>query len=312
MPRAMPTRVIDVGDASHSPHLYQTRGARAAFVALSHCWGTKQVGYKSLATTSVNLHAHCHEIPLESLPKTFRDAFLVTRELGLRFLWIDSLCIIQDSNEDWDLEASRMAHVYNNAYLTLAADLAPHSNVGLFVGTSDGQVQGPPVRRFSLVDKTGHSHRILVRRNRPVPGQTAAREEGSGAPQTGYVTANICRLLARFKFPALRPRLRRKRENPPPRTDLRSKCCYASEVSSELKPRGWVLQEHLLSRRTVLFTNAELVWECRDCPTCAPVGTPSSLPTPETPARRWRHSHRFQFKSQAAVPWPRPLILATS
>ncbi|KAH8763043.1 hypothetical protein F5883DRAFT_646219 [Diaporthe sp. PMI_573] len=98
MPRAMPTRVIDVGDASHSPHLYQTRGARAAFVALSHCWGTKQVGYKSLATTSVNLHAHCHEIPLESLPKTFRDAVLVTRELGLRFLWIDSLCIIQDSN----------------------------------------------------------------------------------------------------------------------------------------------------------------------------------------------------------------------
>lgn len=269
LPREMPTRVIDVGDAYHSPHLYETRGARSAFVALSHRWGTKHDGYKSLTTTSANFHAHCHGIPLESLPKTFRDAVLITRELGLRFIWIDSLCIIQNSNEDWDFEASRMAQVYNNAYLTLAADLAPHSNVGLFVGTSGGQVQGPPVRQFSLVDETGHSRRIFVRRNWPVPGQTRAREEGSGAPQTGYLTANVHRLLTRIKLLAFQPRLRGKREDSPERTDTLAKCCYASEASSQLKQRGWVLQEHLLSRRTVLFTNAELVWECRDRHVCS-------------------------------------------
>jgi len=75
--------------------------------------------------------------------------------------------------------------MYNNAYLTLAADLAPHSNVGLFVGTSDGQVQGPPVRRFSLVDETGHSHRILVRRNWPVPGQRQPEKKARGRRRQG-------------------------------------------------------------------------------------------------------------------------------
>lgn len=269
MPREMPTRVLDVGDGSHSPRLYETHGARSAFVALSHRWGTKHVEYKSLSTTSANFRAHCHEIPLDSLPKTFRDAVLVTRGLGLRFLWIDSLCIIQDSKEDWDFEASRMAKVYNNAYLTIAADLAPHPNVGLFVGNSGGQVQGPPVRRFSIVDETGHSHSIQVRRIWPVPGRTAAREEDSMPPQTGRLTGNIRKLLARFRLLVLGARPRRKQKPPSAQTEPRSICCYASEASSQLKPRGWVLQEHLLSRRTVLFTNAELVWECRDLHVCS-------------------------------------------
>lgn len=59
---------------------------------------------------------------METLPPTFRDAVRVTRALGHRYLWIDSLCILQDSFDDWDIESSRMRDYYKNAILTIAAD----------------------------------------------------------------------------------------------------------------------------------------------------------------------------------------------
>ena len=61
------------------------------------------------------------QIPIDDLPKTFRDAVRITRELGERFLWIDSLCIIQDYEEDWAREAAMMAEIYSHSYCTLAA-----------------------------------------------------------------------------------------------------------------------------------------------------------------------------------------------
>ncbi|CAG5174570.1 uncharacterized protein ALTATR162_LOCUS7815 [Alternaria atra] len=72
-------------------------------------------------------------IPWDELPKTFQEAILVTRELGLNYLWIDSLCIIQDSKADWQLESAEMAGIYQSAFLTLAATSSPDSNGGLWV-----------------------------------------------------------------------------------------------------------------------------------------------------------------------------------
>jgi hypothetical protein len=54
------------------------------------------------------------------------DAILVTKAMGVRYLWIDSLCIIQDK-EDWTIHAPQMATVYGNAYLTISADAAANS-----------------------------------------------------------------------------------------------------------------------------------------------------------------------------------------
>ena len=59
---------------------------------------------------------------LEDLSATFRDAVVTTRKLGYQYLWIDSLCIIQDSVEDWAYESSQMQHYYKNAILTIATD----------------------------------------------------------------------------------------------------------------------------------------------------------------------------------------------
>jgi len=58
---------------------------------------------------------------MEDLPKTFQHAVKITRDIGIRFLWIDSLCIVQDDPADWEIEASKMASIYSGSYLTIAA-----------------------------------------------------------------------------------------------------------------------------------------------------------------------------------------------
>lgn len=60
-------------------------------------------------------------ISLSDLPPLFQDAIIITRQLGLRYLWVDSLCIIQDSLRDWETEAAKMASIYQNSYVTISA-----------------------------------------------------------------------------------------------------------------------------------------------------------------------------------------------
>lgn len=124
----MPTRVIDVGptNSSKSPRLYLTKGRRGLWVALSHCWGPSC----HFVTNTKNLGRRQKGIPVEDMPATFRDAIRVTRRLRYRYLWIESLCIVQDSQKDWAHEASQMANYYKNSILTLAADSASGDHEG--------------------------------------------------------------------------------------------------------------------------------------------------------------------------------------
>jgi hypothetical protein len=85
------------------------------YVTLSHCWGNSS----PLITTTSTLNNRKDGIPMDTLPKLFRDAVFITRELKIKYLWIDSICIIQDSEEDWSREAARMGDVYRYSYLTL-------------------------------------------------------------------------------------------------------------------------------------------------------------------------------------------------
>ncbi|KAM5383361.1 hypothetical protein ACJZ2D_002054 [Fusarium nematophilum] len=153
----LPTRVISVGDDETAPRLVISEaGQQAHYAALSHCWG----GSTPTKTTSSNLEAYTTSLPAD-LPKTFLDAIRVARALGVSYIWIDSLCIIQDCPEDWQHEASRMAQVYANAYVTIFADAAPDSTSGFL---------DPPARqapaKFTLPYKTGlfRSGVIHVRR----------------------------------------------------------------------------------------------------------------------------------------------------
>ncbi|KAJ4317493.1 hypothetical protein N0V84_007320 [Fusarium piperis] len=70
-------------------------------------------------------------IPFATIPATFQDAIKLANTLGIQYIWIDSLCIIQDSKEDWDVEAAHMASVYSQAYVTISATAAKDSSAGL-------------------------------------------------------------------------------------------------------------------------------------------------------------------------------------
>lgn len=110
----------------------RTSSTRPEYVALSYCWGSTQ---HSALTTSQNFAERLKGLSEKSLPKTIRDAILMTRELGIRYLWVDALCIIQptDGNSsDWDIESLCMGTYYQNAILTFAAAMGSDSSDGLW------------------------------------------------------------------------------------------------------------------------------------------------------------------------------------
>jgi hypothetical protein len=106
-PRALPTRIIDLRD-SEVVRLCETKNTPGRYAALSYCWGQDQ----NLSTTSATYRAHMNGISKERLPKTFMDAMDVCRRISIDFIWIDSLCIIQDSPGDWSNESAKMGDVY--------------------------------------------------------------------------------------------------------------------------------------------------------------------------------------------------------
>jgi hypothetical protein len=82
-------------------------------------------------TTQENIHTRLQSIQFDQLPKTFQDAVEITRELKVRYLWIDSLCIIQKDQRDWIEQGLQMHDIYGNAFLTLAASRCRGPDEGL-------------------------------------------------------------------------------------------------------------------------------------------------------------------------------------
>lgn len=77
------------------------------------------------ATTKSNIEERYDQFWLDDVPPTSTDAIQVALRLDIQYIWVDSLCIIQDSKRDWRREASRMADVYSKAYFTIFADGRP-------------------------------------------------------------------------------------------------------------------------------------------------------------------------------------------
>lgn len=134
-----PTRLLQI--AGVEPHLrvrllhekeYRSLQSEneLRYVALSHCWGS--VESTRLKTTQETLKAHEAGIAWADIPLTFQDAIIFTHRLGVHYIWIDSLCIIQDDLSEWHNEAGLMCHVYAGSYFTIAAANAAGSEAGLF------------------------------------------------------------------------------------------------------------------------------------------------------------------------------------
>ncbi|KAK4446953.1 heterokaryon incompatibility protein-domain-containing protein, partial [Podospora aff. communis PSN243] len=149
----LPTRVLDIGDAqNNSIKLIESSGTTGRYLCLSHCWGDHQ----PLRTLQSNYTSHLSNIPWSSIPSTFQDAITLTRKLGFSHLWIDSLCIIQDSPSDWAAESRKMMSIYQNCFLTIAATSSPSSNTGLFL-----DVQTPA--EISGLTSTGDAYAYHIR-----------------------------------------------------------------------------------------------------------------------------------------------------
>lgn len=98
------------------------------YLALSYCWGVPRI----FSTTRQNLDEHLENIPWSSLPKTFLQAIEVTRSLGYDYIWIDSLCIIQQDEVDFAQQSSQMGDVYPHADAVISADSASDVHQGFF------------------------------------------------------------------------------------------------------------------------------------------------------------------------------------
>lgn len=110
-----------------SKHFNKT--APVAYACLSHCWG----GIKpKCITTKETISANMERISWSTIPLTFQHAMVVATGLGIQYIWIDSLCIIQGDDDDWRREAAMMASVYSNALITIAATSSANCHQGLY------------------------------------------------------------------------------------------------------------------------------------------------------------------------------------
>lgn len=131
VPKPLPTRLLDLSDPA-ALRIRETRGECGQYAALSYCWG----GGQTFVTSISSLDDALERIPMSSLPLTFQDAVAVTRSIGLAYLWVDALCIIQDSIEDRDTEVAAMAQIYQNASVVIMAASASGSDKGLLAPTT--------------------------------------------------------------------------------------------------------------------------------------------------------------------------------
>lgn len=206
-----PTRLIDVFvrsgfedrvrliiSAEHDLHGH--------YITLSHCWGAA----KFLKLHKNNLETLKDGIHIQELELTFQHAVEVTRRLGFKYLWIDSLCILQqkDDLEDWLRQSRLMTQVYSNAYLNLSATSSEGPTEGLF------RERNPRLL---------HQAELEVLSDTSISGCAA----GTYTLIQGYEWSRWW-------------------------------------TDAPLHKRAWVLQERLLARRVLHFTDRELIWECHE------------------------------------------------
>lgn len=103
---------------------------RGRYMTLSHRWGHQS--YTKLQTSTMEQLLRAVEVDL--LPQIFQDTIRIARHLGIRYLWIDSLCIKQDEHDrsDWEIESQSMDKVYSNAYINVSATLSENGSESLF------------------------------------------------------------------------------------------------------------------------------------------------------------------------------------
>ncbi|KAK4445469.1 heterokaryon incompatibility protein-domain-containing protein, partial [Podospora aff. communis PSN243] len=114
------------GDTIRIEHM---DGELTTYAALSYCWGDS-ASMEVAKTTQSNLAARLQGFQLDQLPATLRDAIALTQKQGIRYIWIDALCIVQDCHDEWEAEAGKMMAYYGKAYVTIVPKLSGRAGDG--------------------------------------------------------------------------------------------------------------------------------------------------------------------------------------
>jgi hypothetical protein len=166
----LPTRLVYVGSplAGENPRIvltseeFKTSSTVAMkstrYIALSYCWGSAEERSHSLISNTSNIGGWMAAIPWGATPQTFRDVILFAIDMGVRYVWIDSLCILQGDGGDWQEESAQMWSIFSNAFLTVvaAAGSSPHSG---FVNRSPSphcRISLPPDEATEYADETDY------------------------------------------------------------------------------------------------------------------------------------------------------------
>jgi hypothetical protein len=207
----LPLRVIDVGapgieGAYSDPFLSVGTNRPGRYATLSYRWG----GSLTLKTELFTLESRKASLPLDSMPRTFQDAVNVTRRLGIRYLWIDALCIVQDSLQDWQEQSAIMGQIYADAWLNISVN-----------GASDPQ--SGFLKKRNILEIRSCRHPSLL----------------GDSTSLGTAAANVAKAIC-------------------PNAPRHDQVLYRDVLNS----RGWILQERVLSKRTLHFGLYEISWEC--------------------------------------------------
>jgi hypothetical protein len=232
-PTTLPRRVIDLllGPDSKSVVLHESewsddeqRYEHGEYVALSHVWGTG----KGPRTTKESLKSHLKGIAWSTLPRAFQEAVVLTRALGIRYLWIDALCLVQDDIQAKLEESVRMDEIFGNAFLTIAAtSAADSSSQPLFPAKTQ------PFK-IQATDNKGRLSKVYVREQPSHYSFKAPFDEGSHMNEW----------------------------------ELPFNISEEANLHTPLLKRAWAYTERLLSPRVLHFTKSEMIMECREGYSC--------------------------------------------
>lgn len=235
----LPTRIIDVG-TRRAPLLelrVTDEDERSCWAALSYCRSADtNPGFLTTSSTFSRLNqSRRRRLSLSSLPRTFREAVLMTRALNIRYLWIDMLCVIQDDEVDKLREAENAAHTFGNAAVTLVATASADIYGGLFhpqqavLGSREGRVweenawcDTPTTLAASASSRSNAS-------------STTLGVDEDTATQRGHISGLVTLTRSQGR-------------------DFKSEPIHRSP---------WTLGEYLLSRRRLMFTSSGVIWSCR-------------------------------------------------
>ncbi|KAF2248961.1 HET-domain-containing protein [Trematosphaeria pertusa] len=200
------------------------------YIALSHCWG----GVLTARLTQDNYSGYLQDIPQKDLPQVFLDTFHVASHFGINYVWIDSLCIVQDSVDDWKSESAKMGTIYRHCFCNIAATGFRNGENGLFVRQQPDLLQPFGIELDEAI---------------PINEHHASSSGHDGTIRAGqYLLVDFVTWEAGVDW-------------------------------APLNSRGWVVQERLLSARTLHFGEQQLFWECHELQACEvwPNGFPKEV-----------------------------------